>query len=193
MTPAVSLDRHLSGPRKWEPGVWDSGRDGLEEKVQGEAGRRPGDACRGPREQREDAKGGKGPEEVGRKGKRRPERPAQGTAHCRHLPSGHGKLCPAFSSASISVPGCPGFSPPVAPPHCSPAALLHLGQHGLLTGRESRCRHCVERRLRKSLTHALPSSPTLVRTDHISADSRLDLCFPHAVISRLIQQKRQCY
>ena len=45
MTPAVSLDRHLSGPR-----VWDSGQDGLEEKVQREAGRRPGDACRRPQE-----------------------------------------------------------------------------------------------------------------------------------------------
>lgn len=44
MTPALSLDRRLSGPKKWESGVWDSSRDGLEEKVQGGAGRRPGDA-----------------------------------------------------------------------------------------------------------------------------------------------------
>ena len=98
-----------------------------------------------------------------------------------------------FSSTSTSVPRCPGFSPPVAPLHCSPAALLHLGQRGLLRGRETRCRHCVERRLRKSLSHALPSSSTLVRTDHISADSQPGLCFQHAVISRLIQQKRQCH
>ena len=82
-------------------GVWDSGRDGLEEKVQGEAGRRPGDACRRPREQREDAKGGKGPDEAGRKGKRGPERPAQGAAHCRHLPRGRGNDAqPALARAS---------------------------------------------------------------------------------------------
>lgn len=130
---------------------------------------------------------------VERKGKRRQERPTRGSAPCRHLPREHGEPCPAFSSTSTSVPGCPRFSPPVAPLHCSPASLSHLGQRGLLRGRESRCRHCVERCLRKSLTHALPSSSTPVRTDHISADSRLGLCFPHAVISRLIQQKRQCY
>ena len=146
-----------------------------------------------------------------RKRTRRLERPTQGSAHCRHLPREHGEPCPVlepslaqalpcldalartFSSTSTSVPRCPGFSPPVAPLHCSPAALLHLGQRGLLRGRETRCRHCVERRLRKSLSHALPSSSTLVRTDHISADSQPGLCFQHAVISRLIQQKRQCH
>lgn len=50
--------------------MWDSSRGGLEEKVQGEAGRRPGDAYRVPWVQRGDAKGGERAEEVGRGGEK---------------------------------------------------------------------------------------------------------------------------
>ena len=114
MTPAVSLDGHLSGPRKWESGDGASGCDGLEEKGQGEAGRRPGDACRGPRVQREDAKGGKGVEEVGRGGEKENEETGEtnpGLSTLQTPPQGTwGTRSSArtFSSTSTSMPRCPG-------------------------------------------------------------------------------------
>lgn len=66
VTPAVSLDRSLSGPGKWREGAWALGQDDLEEKVARESWQKTEDACRRAELQVEDVMGGKGAEEVGR-------------------------------------------------------------------------------------------------------------------------------
>lgn len=66
VTPAVSLDRSLSGPGKWRGGAWGLGQDDLEEKVARESWQKAEDACRRAELQMEDVMGGKGAEEVGR-------------------------------------------------------------------------------------------------------------------------------
>lgn len=206
MTPVVSLDRNLS-----RPGKWNSGQDDLEKKeiARERDGRRtrrcplrsPEIQMKDAMEMREEERGGgwdrRSPATGSGYGGQLPwwSREAPGWAQPPWLPRLSMWVSAVQPTSHLCARDTPRFSPQMA--H-SPLALLLLcfSSFSLPSTRSRRLLFEVvaplERQVRpRLLGPALPLSalPTR-RTDHISVNW-LWGCFPSAVISRLIQQKRQ--